>query len=104
TYDDNLVAHDGDVAGSPVSTAPLGKSILNNWSSGAHISEVLYVSAGTNANNEDTVMVGPGGKAEVAWQELQVNGLPSNHSDDPTTGLPDAYDTVRTSALYTDLT
>jgi hypothetical protein len=104
TYDANLVAHDGDVAGAPVSTAPLGASILNLWPDGTKVSEVLYVSDGINAQGEDIVKVGPGGKAEVAWQELQVHKLPADHSDDPVSGLPDSYDTVRTSALYTDLT
>jgi hypothetical protein len=103
-YDDNLVAHDGDLPGNPVSTAPLGTSILNTWADGTHISEVLYVSDGLNAQNEDTVKVGPGGKAEVAWQELVVHKLPADHSQDPTTGFNDNYDAVRTSALYTDVT
>src|SRR5262249_27703589 len=103
-YDDNLVAHNGDIPGSPVAAAPLGSSILNTWGDGTHISEVLYVSAGLNASNEDTVKVGPGGKAEVAWQELVVHKLTADGSQNPVPGLPASYAAVRTSALYTDAT
>lgn len=102
TFNANLVALDGDLG--TVSAHPLGSSIFNTWADGTHISEVYYVAGDPTADGENTVKQGPDGKAEVAWQELVVHKLPADHSKDPTSGLPDNYDTVRTSALYTDLT
>jgi hypothetical protein len=62
-YDDQLKLHDGDIGGTPpVSTTPLGTSILNTWPDGTHVSEVFYVSAGLNGQNENTVKQGPGGR------------------------------------------
>lgn len=100
-FDDNLVAHDAAAPGDPVSGAhAIGTSILNTWSAGTHISLVYYVSTSVNANNEPIVTAGTDGKAETAWVPLTTAALPTDHTQDPTTGLTTGYDTVRTSAGY----
>lgn len=103
-FDNNLNAIDATQPGTPLSGShAIGKSILNNWPAGTTIGVVYYVSDGTDpGNNLPTVKVGPGGLAEAAYVPLTTVALPSDHSQDPTTGLPAAYDTVRTSAGYID--
>ncbi|MBO9522031.1 MAG: hypothetical protein J7518_10885 [Nocardioidaceae bacterium] len=87
-FDDSLVLHDLGGA-NPVSTAPKGKSILNNWPAGTQLSLVAYVTNGLDADlqNEVPLVEADGtGHAKTAW-------MPFTTVASPTSG-------IRTSAGY----
>lgn len=89
-YDDSLVLHDATSPGNPVSTAPLGSSILKTWPAGTHLSLVAFVAEGRDAelnNYLPLVKRGSDGKAQTAW-------LPFTTVASPTS-------VIRTSAGYT---
>jgi hypothetical protein len=86
-YDNNLVSHDVTAPGTPVSTAPKGKSILNRWATGAHVSMVFYATTGAvDAHGQPIVAVGSDGHAITAYMPFTTVAKPS--------------DAVRTSAGY----
>jgi hypothetical protein len=102
-FDNNLNAIDAAAPGAPLSGShAIGKSILNNWPAGTQIGVVYYVSNANNANNEPIVLADSTGHAEAAYVPLTTVALPSDHSQDPATGFPANYDTIRTSAGYVD--
>jgi hypothetical protein len=89
-FDDHLVLHDTNRAGSPVSVHPEGTSILNTWPAGTKISMVVYAATGDHVNGEPVVKVGPDGRAITSWLTFRTVADPS--------------DPVRTSAGYQVLT
>lgn len=102
-FNNNLQAIDATAPGAPLSGShAIGTSILNTWAAGTNIGLVYYVSDGTAANNEPTVKADSSGHAEAAYVPLTTVALPSDHSQDPATGFPSSYDTLRTSAGYID--
>lgn len=72
-YDNSLVLHDVTAPGDPVSTAPQGKSILNRWPAGSHISLVFYATTGAlDAHGEPIVAVGADGHAITAYMPFDT--------------------------------
>jgi hypothetical protein len=87
-FDNSLVLHDVTAPGTPVSTAPQGKSLLNRWPAGTSISMVFYESTGANSNGKPVVQVGADGHAMTAYMPFTTVAKPG--------------DAVRTSAGYTN--
>jgi hypothetical protein len=88
-FDDSLVLHDVTAPGNPVSTAPKGKSILNRWAAGSHVSLVFYATTGAvDAHGQPIVAVGADGHAITAYM--------------PFTTVQKPGDSIRTSAGYVD--
>lgn len=104
-FNDQLQAIDAAAPGAPLSGShAIGTSILNTWPAGTQIGVVYYVSNANNANNEPIVLADSTGHAEAAYVPLTTVALPADHSQDPATGFPSSYDTIRTSAGYVDTT
>jgi hypothetical protein len=74
-----------DIGPNTVSATPQGKSILNRWPAGSHISLVFYESTGASSNGKPVVKV-VGGKAVTAYLPFTTVAKPG--------------DSVRTSAGY----
>jgi len=88
-FDSSLVLHDSTAPGNPVSTAPKGKSILNNWPAGTQLSLVAYVINGfdTDLANQVPLVADDGtGHAKTAWMPFTTVAKPG--------------DALRTSAGY----
>lgn len=92
----DLVMKDVLRAGTPVSVAPKGKSILNRWASGQKISLVVVKTTGATdpATGLPIVARGADGKAVSAWLKF-TTGL------DPAVGTGANAGTVATSGKWT---
>jgi hypothetical protein len=78
-YDNSLVPHDVNAPGNPVSAAPKGKSILNRWAAGAHISLVFYATTGAvDSHGQPIVAVGSDGHAITAYMPFITVAKPSD--------------------------
>jgi hypothetical protein len=85
-YDNSLVLH--DLGGTnPVSAAPKGKSILNRWPAGSHISLVFYRTTGATVNGKPVVYLDGTGHAVTEWMPFVTSAKPG--------------DAIRTSAGWT---
>jgi hypothetical protein len=80
-FDNSLVLHDVTSPGSPVSTAPMGTSILNTWPAGTQLSLVAYVAEGRDADLNNYVPIvkrGSDGKAQTAWLNFTTVTSPTS--------------------------
>lgn len=88
-FDSSLVSHDVTAPGEPVSAAPRGKSILNRWPSGTHLSMVFVQTTGAiNAGGKPILKVGSDGHAITSYMKFTTAAKPG--------------DAIRTSAGYVD--